>query len=107
MGFDLYSDRRKQILTASAELTEFQQWLAEQQIPKEGQRDYLYSEQQARFEPRKDDVVVPLPGLQVRKRGNAVRLVKEGSPTVDVAVPGLSRREVERLLGAMDGERCL
>ena len=66
MGSDLYSERLAQILAAPPELTEYQHWLAEQRPPEKGERDYLFSEPRPRFEPRKEDVVVPLPGLAWR-----------------------------------------
>ncbi len=111
MGMDPFNERLAQILAAPPELTEYRQWLAEQRPAAKGERDYLFTEQRSRFEPRKEDVVVPLPGLQVRKRGGTVGLhwadPHRSDPPADVALPSVSRREAERLIGAMDGERCM
>lgn len=93
------------VLVSSPQLAAYEQFIvAERQ--RTTSRDYLFLEQKPRFEPRREDVVVPLPGLSVRDRSGSVRLVSE-SPRADVPIPATSRREVERVLAALDGERSL
>jgi hypothetical protein len=106
MSFDPFADRIDAILGVPAETLDYERWLKDQRSSAPGERDYLFAEERARFEPRKDDVVVALPGLEVREQGGAAR-VRCATPALDVQVPGVRRREVERILGAIDGERCL
>ncbi len=93
------------ILQSSPHVAAFERFVTASKRP-EGPRDYLFLDKKPRFEPRREDVVVPLPGLVVRERGGAVRLVSE-APRAEVVIPGASRREVERVLAALDGDKLL
>ena len=68
------------------ELLAYDRWLREQPPPKH--RDYLFSEQRCRFEPRKDDIVVA------------------GEAKLD-NIKGVSQKQCAAIIAAMDGERCL
>ena len=57
------------VLGDAHELRAYERWLDEQrEVRATSRRDYLFSEDRPRFEPRKDDVVVPLPNLAAKKR---------------------------------------
>jgi len=105
MARDLFSERCPQILAVPPELAAYQAWLTEQRATSKS-RDYLFSASQPRFEPRKEDVVVALPGLSVRRTSGKTRL-QCAQPAVDLELPATSARDAERILGALDGERCL
>jgi len=105
MARDLFAERCPLLLAVAPEWRAYEAWLAEHRA--EGKpRDYLFSEQQARFEPRREDVVVALPGLTVRREGGRTRLVC-AQPPVDLVLPGVSARDAQRLIDTIDGERCL
>ncbi len=99
-------ERLERILSSSPEVAAYERFLAASAERRREPRDYLFLEAKPRFEPRREDVVVPLPGLTVREKGGAARLVSE-APPADVPVAGVSRRELERVLAAFDGERTL
>lgn len=105
MARDLFSERCPQILAVPPELAAYHVWLTEQRATPKN-RDYLFSDPQPRFEPRKEDVVVALPGLSVQRAAGKTRL-RCAQPPVDLELPGISARDAERLLGALDGDRCL
>jgi hypothetical protein len=105
MARDLFSERCPQILAVSPELAAYHVWLNEQRATAKN-RDYLFSDPQPRFEPRKEDVAVALPGLSVQRAAGKTRL-RCAQPPVDLELPGISARDAERLLGALDGDRCL
>ena len=93
------------VLGDAHELRAYERWLDEQRPARISRpRDYLFSEDRPRFEPRKDDVVVALPNLTAKRRGRGCRLVGKG---IDVGVDGVSPDQASALLGAMDGKRCL
>jgi len=93
------------VLDHPHELTAYQRWLDERRSARRGApRDYLFSEDRPRFEPRKDDVVVAVPHLRAKPRGGGCRLVGRG---IDLPVDGVSVEQASRLLEAMDGKRCL
>jgi hypothetical protein len=103
--FDHARERLLRIRAVPPELTAYRAWLAEQR--KKGEpRDYLFTERRALFEPRRDDVAVPMPGLQVgqARRGLVIRCPSAG---VAVEVGGVHPRDAERILAAMDGQRSL
>lgn len=105
MARDLFSERCPQILGVPPELAAYQAWLVEQGSRKQP-RDYLFSDPKPRFEPRKDDVVIAMPGLSVRRKGGRT-LLTSTNPPVDLPLAGLGAREAERILSAFDGTRCL
>ena len=105
MARDLFSERCPQILGVPSELAAYQAWLAEQRSQNRA-KDYLFSDPKPRFEPRKDDVVVALPGLCVQRKGGR-SLLSCSNPAVELPLPGLGAREAERILAAFDGKRCL
>ncbi|MBI4705831.1 MAG: hypothetical protein HY744_32460 [Deltaproteobacteria bacterium] len=106
MSAEALRERLRPILEAPHELAAYQRWLGEERRAAGERRDYLYAQERPRFEPRREDVVVALPGVRVQGRQGGVRLQCD-EPAADVALPGVSRRDVERLLAAMDGRRCL
>jgi hypothetical protein len=98
-------DRLQAILAFPAELLDYQRWLDAQRAKPRGARDYLFSEDKPRFEPRRGDVVRALAGLEVSKRKKGARLAAAAlAVSIDVDV---APRDAERLLAAIDGERCL
>ncbi len=102
---DAFQERCSQILAVPPELLAYQRWLdAERAKPRV--RDYLFVEAQPRFEPRKEDVVVPLPGLRVESRKGACVL---GGDMLGggMELPGIKPGEAERMLTSLDGRRCL
>src|SRR5690606_15442541 len=80
-------------------LDDYRAWLKK----REGPRDYLFADDRVRFEPRREDVVVPLPGLEVAGAKQAELVAKGARLRVSGATPLAVRRVIE----AMDGERCL
>jgi hypothetical protein len=98
------AQRRARIAAQPPELAAYQAWLAEQS--RGGPRDYLFVEERARFEPRKEDVVARAAELEVAERDGRVFVV---SPAAEVALPveGASAADVRRALAAIDGSRCL
>lgn len=106
MIVDDFRVRAAAIAAVPPQLSEYQRWLAALPRAAKGERDYLFSEPKLRFEPRKEDVAVAVPGLEVAGRGAEARLVCL-QPRVDITVPGVSRSLAERLLAAMDGKRRL
>lgn len=105
MACDVFQQRCSQILAVPPELLSYQRWL-ETQRTQPGSRDYLFSETRPRFEPRKDDVVVALPGLSIQSSNGRTRL-RCSRPGVDLELPGMGRRDAERVLDVLDGKRCL
>jgi hypothetical protein len=91
MGSDPIGERIRAVLGVPAELLEYERWLVDQRRADREERDYLFSEERARFEPRKDDVVVALAGLRPG----------------EIDVGGVSRDAAARLFAAIDGQRCL
>jgi hypothetical protein len=106
MGPDPKGERLQAVLGVPAELLEYERWLADQRRAPRAERDYLFAEERARFEPRKDDVVVALSGLEVQERSGVVRLVCP-DPAAEIDLGGVSRDAAEQLLAAIDGQRCL
>lgn len=104
VSFDLFDARRAHLLGVPHELLAYQRWLDEQTAP-DGPRDYLFSDDKPRFEPRKDDVVVPLPGLEVTRHKGGARF--RGSGGVELVVRGASVEQAKRVLASLDGSRCL
>lgn len=97
--------RLSALLVASGyEFFQYERWLG--QRCRDGGRDYLFSDPAVRFEPRSEDVVVAAPGLCVRHNGGAVVLT-EAVSGAEVALLQVNRRDAERILGAIDGARCL
>ncbi len=95
------------VLSCAPELFAYERWLADAR--EEGAaaaRDYLFLDERVRFEPRREDVLVKPPGLTARERGGRVSLVST-APAAEVPVGASPRREVERVLAAIDGERTL
>ena len=93
------------VLADPHELRAYERWLDEQrQARARRSRDYLFSEDRPRFEPRKDDVVVALPNLKAKKWKGGCRLLSEG---IDLAVEGVTAEQASALLEHMDGKRCL
>ncbi len=101
--YDALLDR---ILELPYPVLEYERWLRQQAASRSGPRDYLFSADKPRFEPRKDDVVVAHPGLQVRERAGAAVLGLPGAPN-GIELQGVSRKAAEQILGAIDGARCL
>jgi hypothetical protein len=101
------------VLGASPELAAYERWLAERRGPaaaaSEARRDYLFLEDRPRFEPRRDDVCVVLPAVEVRHRGDGAALeVPSGEGRVaTIAVDGVVRDDLRRALLAIDGARTL
>ena len=89
MSFDPVGERIQAVLGVPAELLEYERWLVERRKADGADRDYLFSEERARFEPRKDDVAVAPSGLPPGEIG------------------GVSPDVAARLIAAMDGQRCL
>jgi hypothetical protein len=100
------AQRLEQVAGVPAELFAYQKWLEAQRRPQTSQRDYLFAELRPRFEPRKEDVVVVVPGLELVERRSEVVLQCPSSP-VRVALSGIARRPAARILDAIDGRRCL
>ena len=88
------------------ELGAYQRWLEERRRRASGERDYLFSEERPRFEPRKDDVVMAAAALEVRSRKGTTELTDEHGRVL-TSIEGVSAKQAERLLEAMDGQRCL
>jgi hypothetical protein len=105
MDHDLTLQRITSVASVPAELLDYQNWLSQHRSAR-GERDYLFAQERARFEPRSGDVVVALPGLRLQEKGRALRL-SCSQPAVELELPGLSRRDAERALGSIDGKRCL
>jgi hypothetical protein len=107
--FDGLEQRLNRVLDGAPELVAYQRWLGEQPPRRriEGDdRDYLFAREQPRFEPRRDDVVVAIADLKVAShRGGCVLRCLQ--PKLELAVDGVAPAECERLLAAIDGERCL
>jgi hypothetical protein len=91
------------ILGFPNELLEYQRWLDQERTTATA-RDYLFSEERSRFEPRKDDVVAAMPGIAIEKLKRGVRLQANGAA---IDIDGVSPKMAERIIGAIDGERCL
>lgn len=106
MPLDPFGQRIGALLAFPSELLEFQRWLALQPSAPTVERDYLFSEPRPRFEPRKDDVVTLLPGLELKRRGGVTFLASD-EPKVELEIGGVSGRDAERIIGAIDGARCL
>ena len=106
MSCDPLVEQIGRVLAVPYELLDYQRWLDEQRRARTSERDYLFARGEPRFEPRRDDVVVALPGLQLAARGGVVRL-STLEPRAEIELPGVSPRDAERVLGAVDGKRCL
>jgi hypothetical protein len=120
MAREVFHQRCSQIIEFPPELLAYQRWLDAQRADAQGlgkhgldkqsakprARDYLFTEQQPRFEPRKDDVVVATPGLRVEsKKGGC--LLRSEDPVAVIDLPGVTKAEAEKLLVSIDGTRCL
>jgi hypothetical protein len=108
--WDLFEQRLAGVLGHASELDEYHRWLAALP-PRTGddsrrRRDYLFALEEPRFEPRRDDVVVALSGLEVVKHGGGC-VLRCAEPAVKLAVEGVSVAAAKRVLEAIDGERCL
>jgi hypothetical protein len=89
------------------ELAELERWLAAERGRRDAaERDYLFGEERLRFEPRREDVVVALAGLEVSERAGGA-LVRSAEAGLEASLDGVGRAEVERILGALDGTRTL
>lgn len=100
--FDL-AGRVERILETPWEVLEYERWLAEQ--PEESD-DYLFADARARFEARDEDTPRTPGDLRVVEARGELSLASErlgGS----VAVRGVGRRVVERLLSLIDGRRTV
>ncbi|MBW2528769.1 MAG: hypothetical protein JRI23_31630 [Deltaproteobacteria bacterium] len=106
MDRDAFCEQVASIARVPPELFEYQQWLQQRRQERSGERDYLMAESAPRFEPRKDDRVAALDGLEVVGNGTDVRL-RTPVASAEIAVPGVKRSVVERLVGAIDGRRTL
>lgn len=106
MSHDPLAERLDGIAAVPPEWAEYASWLRAQQQSAAVARDYLFTEDRARFEPRAEDVVVPVPGLRVNERGGLVRLEVPGA-NVSIEVPGLQKMHASVALAAMDGKRRL
>src|SRR5687768_2325281 len=71
-----------------------------------GDDSYLFTDARARFTAEDDDIVLPLPGLEVRADPLGASL-HASSLRERVVVPGVTPQKLERLLVAFDGERGL
>lgn len=103
-----FRERAASIARVPPELFEYQRWLAgerKRKAPRRG-RDYLFAEPEPRFEPRKEDVVVPLGSLEVRRKGGQVRLHSPAA-AASLELDGVSQDEATRLIAAIDGQRSL
>lgn len=105
MTFELFRERFDAIASVPPELQEYERWLESQRQAKT-ERDYLFAEPAVRFEPRKDDVVRALEGLQVQQKGKRV-LLRSVEPPATLELPGIPLRPAQRMLEAIDGRRCL
>lgn len=102
--------RLERLLSSSPELAAYERWLeARRRAAGADRRDYLFLEDRPRFEPRREDVCVVLPGIEVRAHQGATAIAIPAGPgrTARVDVPGAGRDEVRRALAAIDGERTL
>ncbi|NUO48936.1 MAG: Fic family protein [Polyangiaceae bacterium] len=99
-------ERLERVLSSSPEAAAYERVLIDEAQRRKEPRDDLFLEAKPRFEPRREDIVVPLPGLAVREKGGVARLFSD-APAADVPVPGALRRDLERVLAAFDGERTL
>ena len=106
MAIDPLAERISLVLAVPHELLAYQRWLDERRRDPASPRDYLFARAEARFEPRRDDRVVALPGLELDERGGVVRLCV-GEPRVELELRGVTRRDATRVLDALDGQRCL
>ena len=105
MGHDPIAERLDALAAVPLEWAEYARWLREQHVSY-GPRDYLFSEDRPRFEPRAEDVVVALPGLRVTERAGVARLeLPEAGVGIDV--PGIPKLQVAEALAAIDGRRRL
>jgi hypothetical protein len=98
--------RWRAIADAAPELSAYLRWLDGERSKREGPRDYLFSEDRPRFEPRPEDVAQALGGLEVRIRDGGPHLVAS-DVAVDLPLGRVSASEARRILGAIDGTRCL
>ncbi len=105
MGFDTFEMQLQAILAVPPALAQYECWVQQSPRPSTN-RDYLFSEPRPRFEPRKHDVLVCMPGLEVVD-GKAGALVRCAQPAVQLEVDGVVASDVRRLLRCMDGSRCL
>lgn len=103
-SFDAFRERAPRILAAAPELEAYRDWLG--QTDRGDSRDPIFAETKTRFEPRQQDVVTVLPSLVVNRSGGRTWL-RSGDPEVAIELPGVSRGDAERMVGAIDGERCL
>jgi hypothetical protein len=99
-------DRIDSILAASHELADYRSWLGAGRPNAPGPRDYLFTRDIVRFEPRRGDVPVAAPGLRVASSGGVTRLICP-APAADIELADVSAQDAERLVEAIDGERCL
>jgi hypothetical protein len=106
MLFDAFSERLASILGTTPEYLQYQRWLDAHPRDTGAGRDYLFSEPRARFEPRKQDVVVALAGLEVTQQGSGSCL-RCAKPTVEVKIADVGPRDARSLLQSIDGQRCL
>lgn len=101
---ETYRERIAAVLAAPPELTAYREWLAAQDTT--GPRDYLFTEKRSRFEPRREDVVVALDGLSViEAKGTTV--LRCADRAITIPVPEVAASDARRILGLVDGERCL
>jgi hypothetical protein len=106
MTIDPRAERIGLLLAVPHELLEYQRWLDEQRRAAPAERDYLFARAEPRFEPRRDDVLVVQPGLELAQRSGTL-LLRAPEPRLDLQLPALARSDAERILAAIDGTRCL
>ncbi len=105
--FDPRSERLDAIFQQAPELREYERWLAAApRATPEQPRDYLFTDDQVRFEPRKDDVVVLQSGLTLVQDPQGVALRSEHS-AARIRLVGVDRSAAEKIARAIDGARCL
>ncbi|MCL2822797.1 MAG: Fic family protein [Polyangiaceae bacterium] len=99
-----FRERCRQIAAIPPELMAYEKWLANERAMTKP-RDYLFTKAQPRFEPRKEDIVVPLPDLDVVKFQGECELRSHNQPGIRLV--GITTHEAERILASLDGARCL
>ena len=105
MVHDAFPLRCPHVLSFPPELLAYQRWLgAERAKPRE--RDYLFTQALPRFEPRREDVVVPLPDLRVETSKGRCQL-HSPKQQASIELPGIQGRDAQRMVASLDGTRCL
>jgi len=95
--------RLDSVLEGRADLRAYERWLTEQASDRD---DYLFASAKARFRAEGQDVLVAPPDLAVNSRKNALEL-SSASLGGGVAMIGVSRPALERVVALIDGQRTL